>query len=299
MLGFKSYAELSLAPKMADSPQQVLAFLDDLAARAKPFAERDYDELSRFARDELGLDRAGGLGHRLGIGEAARWRATRSPSRRSSSTFPEHRVLPGMFRLVETLYGIRIAPAQAPAWHPDVRFFDIRNARRRADRPVLPRPVRAPVQARRRVDGRRHHAQATRQPRADAGRLSHLQLLGAGRRTPGAVHAQRSHHAVPRVRPRAASPAHARRAPRRVGHQRRGMGRGGAAQPVHGELLLGMGRARGHDRACGQQAGAAARAVRQDAGGQEFPERPAVRAPARVRAVRHASASRLRTGGRR
>ncbi len=88
MLGFASYAELSLMPKMADSPQQVLAFLDDLAARVKPFAQRDYDELSRFAREQARARPAGGMGHRLGVGEAARASAMRSPSRRSSSTFP-------------------------------------------------------------------------------------------------------------------------------------------------------------------------------------------------------------------
>ncbi|HEY0339080.1 MAG TPA: M3 family metallopeptidase, partial [Burkholderiales bacterium] len=57
LLGFKSYAEYSLAPKMADSPQQVLDFLNELALRAKPYARRDLDEVSAFARSELGLDK--------------------------------------------------------------------------------------------------------------------------------------------------------------------------------------------------------------------------------------------------
>jgi oligopeptidase A len=55
LLGFSSFAEYSLARKMADSPQQVLEFLNELAAKAKPYAERDLTELKEFARTELGL----------------------------------------------------------------------------------------------------------------------------------------------------------------------------------------------------------------------------------------------------
>lgn len=55
MLGYHDFAEVSLAPKMAESPQQVIAFLEDLAKRARPFAEKDWDELRAFASSELGL----------------------------------------------------------------------------------------------------------------------------------------------------------------------------------------------------------------------------------------------------
>jgi len=124
MLGFKSFAELSLAPKMADSPQQVLAFLDDLAARAKPYAQRDYDELARFAREKLGVDglEAWDIGW---ASEKLRVERFAFSEQEVKRYFPESKVLSGMFRVVETLYGIRIAPAQAATWHPDVRFFDI------------------------------------------------------------------------------------------------------------------------------------------------------------------------------
>ncbi|MDR2881814.1 MAG: M3 family metallopeptidase, partial [Azoarcus sp.] len=56
LLGYRDYAEVSLVPKMADSPAQALAFLHELGAKAKPFAERDLAELETFAREELGLD---------------------------------------------------------------------------------------------------------------------------------------------------------------------------------------------------------------------------------------------------
>jgi oligopeptidase A len=55
MLGYRHFADVSLVPKMADTPEQVLGFLRDLAAKAKPFAERDLAELQAFAKDELGL----------------------------------------------------------------------------------------------------------------------------------------------------------------------------------------------------------------------------------------------------
>ncbi|MDR2625101.1 MAG: M3 family metallopeptidase, partial [Zoogloeaceae bacterium] len=57
LLGYRNFAEVSLAPKMADSPAEVLTFLRDMASRAKPFAERDMQELQAFAAERLGLER--------------------------------------------------------------------------------------------------------------------------------------------------------------------------------------------------------------------------------------------------
>jgi oligopeptidase A len=127
MLGFASFAELSLAPKMADSPQQVLAFLDDLAVRAKPYAQRDYDELTRFARDRLGVEQLEAWDISW-ASEKLRLERYAFSEQEVKQYFPESKVLSGMFRVVETLYGIRIAAAQAATWHVDVRFFDIRTA---------------------------------------------------------------------------------------------------------------------------------------------------------------------------
>jgi oligopeptidase A len=127
LLGFESYAAFSLTPKMADSPTQVLDFLDDLAARVKPFAQRDHAELAQFAREELRLPelQAWDVGWASEKMRLARYAFSEQEVKQY---FPEDRVLPGMFRLVESLYGIRIAPGQAPLWHADVRFFDIRDA---------------------------------------------------------------------------------------------------------------------------------------------------------------------------
>jgi oligopeptidase A len=126
LLGFASYAEYSLAPKMADTPQQVQAFLEELAARAKPYAQRDFDELKAFAQAELGLStlEAWDIAYASEKLRVARYAFS---DQEVKQYFPETTVLPGMFRLVETLYGLTITPAEAPVWHPDVRFFAIRD----------------------------------------------------------------------------------------------------------------------------------------------------------------------------
>jgi oligopeptidase A len=124
LLGFKSYAEYSLMPKMADSPRQVLDFLDELALRARPYATRDLDEVSAFARSELRLDtlEAWDLAYASEKLRAARYAFS---DQEVKQYFPETNVLPGMFRLIETLYGLTIKRAEAPVWHPDVRFYAI------------------------------------------------------------------------------------------------------------------------------------------------------------------------------
>jgi oligopeptidase A len=125
LLGYDSYAQVSLQPKMARSPDHVLAFLADLAARAKPFAQRDFGELSEFARTRLGLAELQAWDVAW-VSEKLRVERYAFSEQEVKQYFPETKVLPGMFRLVETLYGIRIQPGRAPTWHPDVRFYEIR-----------------------------------------------------------------------------------------------------------------------------------------------------------------------------
>ena len=126
LLDFASYAEYSLEPKMAESPQQVLEFLNQLAARARPYAERDLKEVTDFARTELGLGQleAWDLAY---ASEKLRAKRYSFSDQEVKQYFSEPRVLPGMFGVVEALYGIRIEAAQARVWHPDVRFYAIRD----------------------------------------------------------------------------------------------------------------------------------------------------------------------------
>ena len=126
LLGFANFGELSLASKMANSPQQVVEFMRELAKRARPFAESDMAELREFARTELGIPelQSWDIGY---ASEKLRQHRYAFSDQEVKQYFPEDAVLPGMFKLVETLYGLQIKPASAPVWHDDVRFFDIRD----------------------------------------------------------------------------------------------------------------------------------------------------------------------------
>ena len=124
LLGFPHFAALSLAPKMADSSEQVQAFLRDLAARARPFAEKDLADMRAFAKSELGLADPKAwdwpfISERL---KEARYAFSEAELK---NYFPAPRVLNGLFKVVQTLFGVRITPDQAPVWHPDVQFFRI------------------------------------------------------------------------------------------------------------------------------------------------------------------------------
>ncbi|MBI4938913.1 MAG: M3 family metallopeptidase [Nitrosomonadales bacterium] len=124
MLGFANFAELSLATKMASTPQQVMDFLRELAHRARPFAEKDMSELREFARTQLGIAdlQAWDVSY---ASEHLRQQRYAFSEQEVKQYFPEDRVLPGMFKLVETLYGLHVRPSSAPVWHEDARFFDI------------------------------------------------------------------------------------------------------------------------------------------------------------------------------
>ena len=124
MLGFGNFAELSLTPKMADSPAQVAAFLRDMAAKARPFAARDLAELREFAAQELGLDKLESWDMSWASEKLKLARYAFSDDE-VKQYFPEHKVLEGLFRCVETLFGVQIRPDNATTWHPAVRFFRI------------------------------------------------------------------------------------------------------------------------------------------------------------------------------
>lgn len=124
LLGYRNFAELSLVPKMADTPQQVGEFLRDLARRGRPHAEKDLAELREFAAGELG------------IAELQAWDMAFASERLKEARyafsdqevkmyFTEDKVLAGLFKIIETLFDVAIRPDGAPTWHPAVRFFRI------------------------------------------------------------------------------------------------------------------------------------------------------------------------------
>jgi oligopeptidase A len=127
LLGYGNYAEVSLVPKMAESPAQVLAFLEDLARRARPFAEKDAAQLRAFAKSALGLDRLEAWDVAY-ASEKLRLERYAFSDQEVKKYFPEEAAVGGLFRVAETLYGIRIRASSAPTWHADVRFFEILDA---------------------------------------------------------------------------------------------------------------------------------------------------------------------------
>ncbi len=125
LLGFATYADYSLATKMADSPAQALEFLEDLAARAVPQAREEYAELEAYARDELGMAELApwDVGYASEKMREARHAISQEQLR---PYFPAPRVVDGLFQVVERLFGVTFEEDdQAPRYHKDVRFFRI------------------------------------------------------------------------------------------------------------------------------------------------------------------------------
>ncbi|MDQ2696660.1 MAG: oligopeptidase A [Pseudomonadota bacterium] len=128
LLGFADYAEYSLATKMADSPDQVLEFLRDLAARSRPQAQRELQELEDFARQEHGVSELASwdVGY---YSEKLRQHRYQISQEELRPYFPEPRVLAGLFTVVERLYGMTVRPlAGVEVWHQDVRAYEIIDA---------------------------------------------------------------------------------------------------------------------------------------------------------------------------
>jgi oligopeptidase A len=127
LLGFASYAERSLAKKMARSTTDVVAFLEDLARRSRPQAEREMAELAAFARERDGLEA-------LEAWDVAYYSEKLREQRYAFSQeevrpyFPATRVVPGLFAVAERLFGVTIREVGGvDVWHPDVRFYEIRD----------------------------------------------------------------------------------------------------------------------------------------------------------------------------
>ncbi|MFC2553314.1 MAG: oligopeptidase A [Rodentibacter sp.] len=125
LLGFNTYTELSLATKMAQNPQQVLDFLDNLAERAKPQGEKELQELKDYCEKEFGVT------------ELAPWDISFYSEKQKQHLyaindeelrpyFPEDRVISGLFELIKRIFNIRaVERFGVDTWHKDVRFFDL------------------------------------------------------------------------------------------------------------------------------------------------------------------------------
>ncbi|MEX8517311.1 MAG: M3 family metallopeptidase [Leptothrix sp. (in: b-proteobacteria)] len=127
LLGYPSHADVSLVPKMAQNPQQVMDFLRDLARRARPYAERDLAELREFAAKELNLTELQSWDTSYASEKLKEARYAFS-DQEVKQYFTEPKVLAGLFKIIETLFDVAIRPDSAPVWHESVRFYRIERA---------------------------------------------------------------------------------------------------------------------------------------------------------------------------
>jgi len=127
LLGFNNFGELSVVPKMAETPQHVIDFLRDLAVKARPFAEKDLADLREFAQQHLGLTDP----------QAWDWPYVSEKFKEARYAFSEQevkqyftapKVLAGLFKIIETLFEVNIKADKAPVWHAGVEFYRIERA---------------------------------------------------------------------------------------------------------------------------------------------------------------------------
>ncbi len=124
LLGHRHFADVSLVPKMAESPEQVSAFLRDLATKARPFAEQDLADLRAFAADHLGIADPQAWDWPY-IGEKLKEARYAFSEQEVKPYFTAPKVLAGLFQIVETLFEVAIRRDSAPVWHPGVEFYRI------------------------------------------------------------------------------------------------------------------------------------------------------------------------------
>lgn len=125
LLGYANFAEVSLAPKMASTPAEVMTFLRDLAKRARPFAEKDLAELREFAK-----------GAPLESWDVSYWSEKLKEARYAFSDqtvkqyFTAPKVVAGLFSIIERLFDVSITEAKASVWHESVKFYEMQRGGR-------------------------------------------------------------------------------------------------------------------------------------------------------------------------
>jgi oligopeptidase A len=127
MLGFANFAALSLAPKMANTVDEVDRFLTDFAIKSKPYARRDWDELCAFAKSKLGLVDGVEPWDMAFASERLKQSRYAFSENELKQYFPLPKVLEGLFSVIQTLFNVKIESANLPTWHPDVQSFAVKD----------------------------------------------------------------------------------------------------------------------------------------------------------------------------
>ena len=132
LLGFASFGELSLVPKMAKSPVEVVKFLRDLGAKAKPYAQQDLADLAEFAQKHLNMP-ALQYWDLPFVGEKLKEARYAFSEQEVKQYFTAPKVLAGLFKIIETLFDVAIRPDKAPLWNPGVSFYRLERSATAAD----------------------------------------------------------------------------------------------------------------------------------------------------------------------
>jgi oligopeptidase A len=127
LLGYNNFGELSVVPKMAESPAQVVKFLRDLGVKARPFGQRDVADLRAFASEQLGMVDPQPWDWTY-VGEKLKEARYAFSEQDVKQYFTAPKVMAGLFKIVETLFEVSIRRDSAPVWHPSVEFYRIERA---------------------------------------------------------------------------------------------------------------------------------------------------------------------------
>ncbi len=124
LLGYQNFGEVSVVPKMAQSPEEVVVFLRDLAQRARPYAEQDVADLRAFAAEQLNQADPQPWDYAY-IGEKLKEARYAFSEQEVKQYFTAPKVLAGLFKIVESLFEVAIREDAAPVWKPGVAFYRI------------------------------------------------------------------------------------------------------------------------------------------------------------------------------
>ena len=141
LLGYRNFGEVSVVPKMAESPTQVITFLRDLAQRARPYAEKDVADLRAFAAERLSLNNPQPWDYAY-IGEKLKEERYAFSEQEVKQYFTAPKVLDGLFKIVETLFEVSLSKDVAPVWKPGVEFYRIERAGQLVGQFYLDQPAR-------------------------------------------------------------------------------------------------------------------------------------------------------------
>ena len=130
LLGFSDYASMALKTKMAKSSNEVIKFLESLSSKAKPFAKKDMIDIKNYGKKiNIKQVEAWDIAY---ISEKIKEERFNYSDQEIKNYFPDYKVIEGLFKVVESIYGIYIEEIETEVWHSDVKFYRIQNSSKKS-----------------------------------------------------------------------------------------------------------------------------------------------------------------------